>query len=98
LTIHKKTLYNPFTHALVLGSSPFSGFMEELEVFRIHLPKYSLRSDLGQLEELITSIGEKGLLEPIVVKPVRDGFEVVAGCRRLEACKRLCGGRYHAMS
>jgi len=48
-----------------------------------------LRSDLGQLDELIASIEEKGLLEPIVVRPVEDGFEVVAGYRRLEACKRL---------
>ncbi|MGC8912085.1 MAG: ParB/RepB/Spo0J family partition protein, partial [Nitrososphaeria archaeon] len=72
-----------------MGSSPLSGFIEELEVYRIHSPKYSLRSDLGRLDELITSIEEKGLLEPIVVRPVEDGFEVVAGCRRLEACKRL---------
>jgi ParB family chromosome partitioning protein len=48
-----------------------------------------LRNDLGQLDELIASIEEKGLLEPIVVRPVEDGFEVVAGYRRLEACKRL---------
>jgi ParB family chromosome partitioning protein len=63
--------------------------MEELEVHSIHPPKFSLRSDLGQLDELISSIEEKGLLEPIVVRPVEDGFEVVAGHRRLEACKRL---------
>jgi ParB family chromosome partitioning protein len=29
------------------------------------------------------------LLEPIVVRPARKGFEVVAGARRLEACKKL---------
>jgi len=63
--------------------------MEELEVHTIHPPKYSLRKDIGQLDELIPSIEEKGLLEPIVVRPVEDGFEVVAGHRRLEACKRL---------
>jgi ParB family chromosome partitioning protein len=63
--------------------------MEELEVHTIHPPKYSLRKDIGQLDGLITSIEEKGLLEPIVVRPVGDGFEVVAGHRRLEACKRL---------
>jgi len=72
-----------------LSSSPLSGFMEELEVYTIHPPKYSLRNDIGQLDELIASIEEKGLLEPIVVRPVGDGFEVVAGHRRLEACKRL---------
>ena len=30
-----------------------------------------------------------GLLEPIVVRPVENGSEVVAGNRRLEACRRL---------
>ena len=44
---------------------------------------------MGSLEELIASIEEKGLLEPIVVRPVENGFEVVAGNRRLEACRRL---------
>jgi len=44
---------------------------------------------MGSLEELIASIKEKGLLEPIVVRPIENGFEVVAGNRRLEACKRL---------
>jgi hypothetical protein len=34
------------------------------EVYNIHPPKYSLRSDLGQLDELMVSIEEKGLLEP----------------------------------
>jgi ParB family chromosome partitioning protein len=63
--------------------------LEELEIHAIRPPKYSLRSDLGMLEELMSSIGEKGLLEPVVVRPVGDGFEVVAGCRRLEACRRL---------
>lgn len=44
---------------------------------------------MGSLGELAASIKEKGLLEPIVVRPADGGFEVVAGNRRLEACKRL---------
>ncbi|MDG6943088.1 MAG: ParB/RepB/Spo0J family partition protein [Nitrososphaerota archaeon] len=39
--------------------------------------------------ELTASIMEKGLLEPIVVRPSGDVFEVVAGNRRLEACRSL---------
>jgi len=35
------------------------------------------------------SIQDKGLLEPIIVRPAADGFEVVAGMRRYEACKKL---------
>ena len=44
---------------------------------------------MGSLDELAASIDEKGLLEPIVVRPIATGFEVVAGNRRLEACKRI---------
>ena len=35
------------------------------------------------------SIQDKGLLEPIIVRPSIDGYEVVAGMRRYEACKKL---------
>ncbi len=63
--------------------------MDELDVRRIQPSKRALRRDLGSLGELMASIEERGLLHPIVVRPLEDGFEVVAGNRRLEACKRL---------
>jgi ParB family chromosome partitioning protein len=72
-----------------LGSNPLSGFFEELDVRRIRPSRRGLRDELGSLDELVASIEEKGLLQPIVVRPVGDGFEVVAGNRRLEACRRL---------
>jgi len=53
------------------------------------MPKHPLRSDLGPIGELTASIIEKGLLQPIVVRPNNGGFEVVAGYRRLEAFRRL---------
>ncbi len=37
----------------------------------------------------MASIVENGLLEPIIVRPVNGELEVVAGNRRLEACRRL---------
>jgi len=48
-----------------------------------------LREDLGPIDELANSITEKGLLQPIVVRPIEGGFEVVAGNRRFAACKSL---------
>lgn len=63
--------------------------MDELDVRRIQPSKRALRRDLGSLGELMASIEERGLLHPIVVRPLEDGFEVVAGNRRIEACKRL---------
>ena len=66
-----------------------TGFMEGLEIKRISPARNALRSEMGSLDELAASIAEKGLLEPIVVRFAPGGFEVVAGNRRLEACKML---------
>ena len=41
------------------------------------------------IRELAASIHQNGLLNPIIVRPVEDGFEIVAGNRRFEACKLL---------
>lgn len=41
------------------------------------------------LPDLVASIHEHGLLEPIIVRPKGKGFEVIAGNRRLRACKLL---------
>lgn len=67
------------------------GVIEQLEIRRIIPPRHSLRSELGQLSDLSESIMEAGLLSPIVVRPVedQDKFEIVAGNRRFEACKKL---------
>lgn len=64
---------------------------------KIALPKLlepagPARTDMSdsKLDELVESIRELGLLQPIIVKPAADGcFEVVAGHRRLLACRRL---------
>jgi len=43
--------------------------------------------DEEALAELVASIREIGLLQPIVVRPVGNGYELVAGERRLRSCK-----------
>lgn len=67
------------------------GFFEDIEEKRIRPSRHPLRDDLGLTEELLASVAEKGLVQPIVVRPLREegGFEVVAGNRRLQACKML---------
>ena len=66
------------------------GFVEHIDVSRICGSRSPLRSELGDIDELATSIIENGLLSPIVVRKVDDVFfEVIAGNRRFEACKRL---------
>lgn len=44
---------------------------------------------MGDLTSLMTSIARKGLVQPIIVRPVDVGFEIVCGHRRFEACKKL---------
>jgi ParB family transcriptional regulator, chromosome partitioning protein len=43
------------------------------------------RHDLGDLSELKASVREKGLLEPILVRPAGGRFEIIAGERRYRA-------------
>jgi ParB family transcriptional regulator, chromosome partitioning protein len=45
--------------------------------------------DEAKLEELKASIKEKGVLQPILVRQKGEGFEVVAGERRLRAVRSL---------
>jgi ParB family transcriptional regulator, chromosome partitioning protein len=44
--------------------------------------------DEEKLEELAQSIAERGLIQPIVVRPVGSGFQIVAGERRWRAAQR----------
>jgi len=39
------------------------------------------------LQELAESIKEKGILEPLIVRPVESGYEIIAGHRRFLAAK-----------
>lgn len=66
-----------------------AGYVEQVETKSIRNSNRPLRKEVGQLEELMASILRRGLLEPIIVRPDGKGFEVVAGSRRLEACRRL---------
>ena len=62
-----------------------------LEIFtdRIDDPANAMRSELDRagLFELADNIKQNGLINPITVRPRGDRYEVVAGHRRLSACK-----------
>ncbi|MGQ9619242.1 MAG: ParB/RepB/Spo0J family partition protein [Candidatus Aminicenantia bacterium] len=45
------------------------------------------RSDLGDIGELVNSIREKGVLEPILVRRKRERFEIISGERRFRAAQ-----------
>lgn len=46
------------------------------------------RFDPEKIQELAESIRAKGILQPIVVRPTGDGFQIVAGERRFLAAKK----------
>jgi ParB family chromosome partitioning protein len=47
------------------------------------------RQVMGDLSELIASIGEKGIIEPLVVRPRGARFQIVAGERRYQAAVQV---------
>jgi ParB family transcriptional regulator, chromosome partitioning protein len=62
---------------------------EMIETRLIKPSKNQLREGLGNIDDLMGSISSSGLLCPIIVRPSGAVFEVVAGNRRFEACKKL---------
>jgi len=50
---------------------------------------HQARSELGNIQELMDSIKSKGVLEPILVRPKADRFEIIAGERRYIASKNI---------
>ncbi len=50
---------------------------------------HQARSELGEMRDLINSIKEKGVLEPILVRPKNGDYEIIAGERRYMASKRI---------
>jgi ParB family transcriptional regulator, chromosome partitioning protein len=62
---------------------------ESLPINRIRESPRLLRESVGDLKELSLSIQQIGVIQPIIVRPVKDDFELVAGFRRLSACKQL---------
>ena len=45
--------------------------------------------DVNALHELAASISEKGLISPITVRKIKNGYEIIAGERRWRALKHL---------
>lgn len=68
-----------------------SGALRELPVGNIVPNPWQPRRhfDEAALGELAASIQASGLLQPIVVRPVGSGFELIAGERRWRAAQRL---------
>ena len=71
-----------------LESRPEGMLLVDLDAIRPN-PLQPRRSfDQEKIEELAGSIRENGILQPLIVKKVRDGFELIAGERRWRAAQK----------
>jgi ParB family chromosome partitioning protein len=68
---------------------PSEDTMKQLSVASIHRGKYQPRLHIHHeaLQELAESIRAHGLVQPVVVRPVADGYELIAGERRWRAAQ-----------
>ncbi|MBM3516550.1 MAG: chromosome partitioning protein ParB [Alphaproteobacteria bacterium] len=61
-----------------------------IPIDKIYIPQARrLPVDAAKVEALAESIAEKGLENPILVRPDKGRFVLVSGLHRLEACKAL---------
>jgi ParB family chromosome partitioning protein len=65
------------------------GVFCQIPVENITVSRRLLRNPRISLEDLLISIKQKGLLNPPLVRIKYDHYELIAGHRRLEACKLL---------
>lgn len=63
--------------------------VSELEISRLSANPFQPRRQMGgpEFEELVASVRRHGVLQPIIVRPSQEGFEIVAGERRWRAAR-----------
>jgi ParB/RepB/Spo0J family partition protein len=71
------------------GGDRESSALLQIETSKIFVSGANVRRNPGDVDELMLSIGEKGILEPLLVRPVDGRYELIVGSRRFEAAKRL---------
>jgi len=60
-----------------------------ISVDKIDPSAHQARTELGDIEELMASIKEKGILQPVIVRKKDDRYEIIAGERRCIAAKNV---------
>jgi len=84
-----------------------TSLIAQIELKLIRPSQFSVRDRSRKMPNeddalLSNSIREHGLLQPILIRPLIHGFEIVAGHRRFQACRslrwRLIPCKIHEMS
>ena len=65
--------------------------VRQVEVEKLRVSDYQPRKylDPEAINELAASVADKGIIQPLVVRPLEDGYEIVAGERRYRAAKQV---------
>ena len=58
-----------------------------VEVSKLFVGKTNVRKSPGDVGDLVDSVREKGILEPVLARPIGGRYELVVGSRRFEAAK-----------
>jgi ParB family transcriptional regulator, chromosome partitioning protein len=70
-----------------------TSIVEHIEMKMIKPSQFAVRNKFQKIspedDSLVASIREHGLLQPILIRPLAQGFEIVAGHRRFQACRSL---------
>jgi ParB family transcriptional regulator, chromosome partitioning protein len=70
-----------------------TSIVEQIEMKMIRPSQFAVRDEFvkdgAQDLTLADSIKEHGLLQPVLVRPLSHGFEIVAGHRRFQTCRTL---------
>jgi ParB family transcriptional regulator, chromosome partitioning protein len=70
-----------------------ASIVEQIETKMIQPSQFAIRDKFQKTipddDALVNSIREHGLLQPILIRPIAHGFEIVAGHRRFQACRTL---------
>ncbi len=60
--------------------------LDQIQPFENH--PFRVEADAA-MEELKASVALNGVLEPVLLRPKGDGFEMISGHRRMAVCKEL---------
>jgi ParB/RepB/Spo0J family partition protein len=64
-----------------------TGTIMSVEITKLFVGKTNVRKSPGDVGDLVDSIKEKGVLEPVLARPIGGRYELVVGSRRFEAAK-----------
>ena len=87
----KKGLGKGLESLIPISNIKDRSYVTEVEVDRLMPNLYQPRQDFDQekMDELKESIKAHGIIQPIIVRESTEGYEIVAGERRLKAAKEI---------